>query len=69
MKYFQRYLLTSKPVQSFEDFLKLYQINIVFKKIPYMTEIYKKFDEINNEKSIGKWIVLSGTIIQATQVN
>lgn len=33
-----------------------------------MEEIYKKFDEITNEKSIGKWIVLSGTIIQATQV-
>ncbi len=33
-----------------------------------MAEIYKKFDEITNEKNIGKWTVLSGTIIQATQV-
>jgi hypothetical protein len=44
-------------------------IQIVFKKIPYMSEIYKSFEEVTNEKSIGKWIVLSGTIIQSTQVN
>ncbi len=29
---------------SFEDFVKMYQINIVYKKIPFMSSIYKKFD-------------------------
>lgn len=45
---------------------KIENTHIQVKYIPYTTKIYRSFDQLNSDY-IGSWIVITGTVIQATQ--
>jgi DNA replicative helicase MCM subunit Mcm2 (Cdc46/Mcm family) len=45
---------------------KLENVQVQVKYIPYTARIYKTFSQLNSDQ-IGKWVVLTGTVIQAMQ--
>ena len=46
--------------------MKQYNSAIVFKNIPYLKSIYKRFNHLSS-KDVGRWVVIVGTVIQITQ--
>lgn len=51
--------------EKFEAAKRLENTYYYFESIPYTSRVYKKFSEINSS-DVGQWIVVTGTVIQAT---